>query len=145
METDAPAEPEGRQRLMTQELTVVAWGCLLALVYIFSASIARTSQYGVRWNMGPRDQALAQPLPIVGRLTRAQANYFETFPIVIAAALILAVTGRDSPATAAGAWLWFISRIVYLPLYALGVPVVRSLVFMASLAGIILMLWPALL
>jgi len=43
-----------------------------------------------------------------------------------------------------GAWLWLGARVVYLPLYALGIPVVRSLAFLVSMAGIIMMLWPIL-
>ena len=35
-----------------------------------------------------RDEELPPPNPVVGRLTRAQANFFETFPIMIAAVLI---------------------------------------------------------
>jgi uncharacterized MAPEG superfamily protein len=46
--------------------------------------------------------------------------------------------------TSVGAMLWLVARIVYLPLYALGVPVVRTLVFFVSIVGIAMILWPAL-
>ena len=59
---------------MTAELTVLAWGCLLALVHIFAAVRVKTRQYGTSWNMGARDEELPPPQPIVGRLARAQAN-----------------------------------------------------------------------
>jgi len=76
-------------------------------------------------------------------MMRAQANFFETFPIVIAAVAILAVSGRGNATTALGAWLWLGGRVVYLPLYALGVPGVRSIAFLVSVVGIVMMLWPA--
>ena len=41
---------------------------------------------------------------------------------------------------ALGAELWFAARIVYLPLYVLGVPWLRSIVYGVSLAGLVLML-----
>jgi uncharacterized MAPEG superfamily protein len=39
-----------------------------------------------------------------------------------------------------GAHLYFWARVVYLPLYALGVPLVRSLVWNVAFAGIVLLL-----
>jgi uncharacterized MAPEG superfamily protein len=104
----------------------------------------KTRQYGTKWNVGARDEELPPPQPIVGRLARAQANFFETFPIFAAAVLIVSVAGLADRWTQIGAWLWLGSRIVYLPLYALGVPVVRTAAFLASVAGIALVLRPAL-
>lgn len=129
---------------MTTELTVLAWGCILALVHIFVAVRFKTRQYGTKWNVGARDEELPPPLPIVGRLARAQANFFETFPIFAAAALIVGVAGLGDRWTALGAWMWLAARLVYLPLYAMGVPVVRTIAFLASVVGILLVLRPAL-
>jgi uncharacterized MAPEG superfamily protein len=129
---------------MTTEITVLAWGCILALVHIFVAVRFKTRQYGTKWNVGARDEELPAPQPVVGRLARAQANFFETFPIFAAAALIVGAAGVGDRWTAVGAWLWLSSRIVYLPLYAMGVPVVRTIAFLASVVGILLVLRPAL-
>jgi uncharacterized MAPEG superfamily protein len=130
---------------MTTELHVLAWGCILALVHIFAAVRVKTAQYGTKWNMSARDEALAPPAsPIVGRLDRAQRNFFETFPLFAAAALIVTVAHLNTRWTAIGALLWLGARIVYLPLYALGVPVLRSVAFIVGLAGILLVLKPAL-
>ena len=129
---------------MTTELTVLAWGCILAFVHICAAAQVKTRQYGTKWNMGARDEMLPPPTPLVGRLGRAQANFYETFPLMIAAVLIVSAAGLGNKWTAIGAWLWLGARIVYLPLYAMGVPVVRSLAWAVSLAGIVMVLWPAL-
>jgi uncharacterized MAPEG superfamily protein len=129
---------------MNTELHVLAWGCILALIHIFAAAQVKTRQYGTKWNMGARDEALAPPTPLVGRLSRAQANFFETFPLYAAAALLVTLAHLNNRWTAIGALLWIGARIVYLPLYALGVPVVRTLVFIVSLAGILMVLRPAL-
>jgi uncharacterized MAPEG superfamily protein len=129
---------------MTIELTVLAWGCVLALVHIFAAVRVKTRQYGTKWNMGARDETLPPPEPIVGRLARAQANFFETFPLAAAAILIVTVAGRSSQWTEIGALLWLGARIVYLPLYWAGIPVVRTLVWTVGLVGIGMVLWPAL-
>ena len=129
---------------MAIELTILAWGCILALVHVFAAGRARTNQYGTKWNVGARDETMPAPAPLVGRLERAQSNYFETFPIVAAAILIDAVAGLFSQWTAIGAMLWLAARIIYLPLYAAGIPVVRTLTFLASIVGLLMLLWPAL-
>ena len=129
---------------MTTELSVLAWGCVLALVHIFAAAQVKTKQYGTSWNMGARDEELPPPNALVGRLTRAQANYFETFPLAIAAILIVQAAGLNSKWTAIGALLWLGARVIYLPLYAMGVPVVRTLVFMVSLVGLLMILKPEL-
>jgi uncharacterized MAPEG superfamily protein len=129
---------------MPIELKILAWGCVLALVHIFAAVRVKTRQYGSTWNMGARDEALPPPQPIVGRLARAQANFFETFPIAATAILIDAAAGLFDRGTALGAILWLGARIVYLPLYAVGVPVVRTVAFMVSIVGLVLLLWPAL-
>ena len=129
---------------MTTELSVLAWGCVLAIVHIFIAVRFKTRQYGTKWNVGARDEDLPPPQPIVGRLARAQANFLETFPVMAAAILIVTAAGLESRWTAIGALLWLGARVLYLPLYALGVPVVRTLVFAASIVGIALVLRPAL-
>lgn len=129
---------------MTTELSVLAWGCVLAIVHVFAAVRVKTRQYGTKWNVGARDEALPPPDPIVGRLARAQANYFETFPVMAAAILIVTAAGLTSRWTALGALIWLGARAIYLPLYAAGVPVVRTIVFMVSMAGIVMVLWPAL-
>ena len=129
---------------MTTELTVLAWGCVLALVHIFAAVRVKTRQYGTKWNMGARDEQLPPAEPIVGRLARAQANFFETFPIMIAAVLLVTISDQTNRWTAIGALLWLLARIVYLPIYAAGIPKVRTLIFLVSIVGLLMVLWPAL-
>ena len=129
---------------MTTELTVLAWGCLLAIVHLWLPIRAKTAQFGLKWNMSPRDEAQPAASALVGRLERAQANYYESFPLIAAAILIVSVADLETRGTAIGAWLWLGARIVYLPLYAFGVPVVRSLTWTASVIGLLMVLWPAL-
>lgn len=128
---------------MSTELTVLALGCVLALVHIFAAVNAKTRQYGRAWNMGARDEDLPPLNPVAGRLDRARGNFLETFPIVAAAILIVTIAGQTNGWTAAGAILWLAARIVYLPLYAAGIPKIRTLVFAISVAGIAMILAPA--
>ena len=129
---------------MNTELSVLAWGCVLALVHVFAAVRFKTRQYGTKWNVGARDDELPPPQPIVGRLARAQANFYETFPLYAAAAIIVSVAHLGNRWTAIGALLWIGARIVYLPLYAAGVPYLRTAAWAVSLVGIVMVLRPAL-
>ncbi len=129
---------------MTTELTVLAWACVLAIVHIWAAIRAKTRQYGTKWNVGARDEELPPLGALAGRLARAQANYLESFPLLAAAVLMVSVADLETSWTALGALIWLGARIVYLPLYAFGVPVLRTLVWTLSLVGLLMVLWPAL-
>jgi uncharacterized MAPEG superfamily protein len=125
---------------MRIELIMLAWTLVLALVQVFLPIMGRTRQLGSKWNAGPRDEPLPPPGPVTGRLERAQRNLYETLPLFAAAVLAAVVAGRTNGLTALGAQLYFWARVVYVPLYALGVPYVRSLVWLVSLAGLLMIL-----
>ena len=113
----------------------------LALVNILWAGSARTRQYGSDWNMGARDAKMPPLNPLAGRLLRAQANLYETLPLFIAALLGAAMLDRFGWKTEVGASLYFAGRLIYLPLYAAGIPKIRTLIFGVSLVGLILCWW----
>ena len=125
---------------MTTELTMLAWTLVLALVYVIAFDLVRTRQYGAKWNMGARDDVMPPLSAVADRLGRAQANLFETLPVFAAAVLIAHVAGVHSRWTVLGTEIYFWARLIYLPLYAFGVPVVRSIVWIVSLAGLLMVL-----
>ena len=129
---------------MPIELKILALGALLLFVHNFTATRFKTAQYGRKWNVGARDEALPPPSPVTGRLMRAQANFEETFPIAIVALLGVVLANRTSEWTALGGWIWLGARIVYLPLYGAGVPVIRTVVWTIGLVGLAMVLWPLL-
>lgn len=127
---------------MPTEIKILAWAAVLLIVHIFAAVHLKTRQYGAKWNMGARDEAQPPLNPLAGRLQRAQANFLETFPIAIIALLGVVVANRTSASTALGGWIWLGARVVYLPLYAAGIPVIRTLAFAVSLVGLAMVLKP---
>ena len=129
---------------MAIELKILALGALLLVIHIFTATRFKTAQYGRKWNVGARDEALPPPSPVTGRAMRAQANFQETFPIAIVALLGVVLANRTGDLTALGGWIWLGARVVYLPLYAGGVPVIRTIVFVISMVGLGMVLWPLL-
>jgi uncharacterized MAPEG superfamily protein len=123
---------------MTTELTILAWTLVLAFVQILLFDVARTRQYGLDWNTGPRDETMPPLSPVAERLRRAQDNLFETLPLFIGAILIAHVAGREGRWTTIGAHVYFWGRVAYVPLYAFGVKQIRSLVWLVSTAGLVL-------
>ena len=119
------------------ELHLLGAAALIGLVQLCWAATASQRQRGFAWASGPRDE----PRPISGvpaRLQRAMGNYLETFPIFAASLLAAVALGHTGGATLAGAWLYVVARALYVPLYAAGIPVLRSLMWFAALVGILL-------
>lgn len=126
---------------MPFEIALLGWSVILLLVHIGLQGQTATFRKGIGWNAGPRDEDRGPPGKLEGRAARALSNFQETYPAFVALALALAVTGRAGGIGATGAGLWFAARIVYLPLYLMGVPYLRSLVWLVSLAGLLMMLF----
>jgi len=125
---------------MTTELTMLALSVVLGFAMILAAAQAATARRGLDWNAGPRDEALPPLTGLAGRLDRARANFLETFPFFAVAVLIAHVTGRNGALTFWGTQLYFWARIAYVPLYAAGIPYIRSLVWLVSVIGIALVM-----
>lgn len=121
---------------MTTELMILGWTLVLALVQIMAPSALRNKETGIDYNMSARDTPAPPPGVVTARLQRAQANLFETLPLFAAAVLIAHVGGREGDLTLWGAWTYLIARVVYVPLYAAGIPLVRSLAWTVSMAGL---------
>ena len=126
---------------MRIEYAMLGATIVLALVNIFWAANVRTKQYGVEWNMGARDAQMPPLDPLAGRLLRAQANLYETLPLFIGALLGAAILARLGWKTQLGASLYFVGRLIYLPLYAAGIPKLRTLIWFVSVIGLLLTLW----
>jgi len=121
------------------ELQVVGFAALLGLVHILLAAHAASRQRGYRWAAGARDKPRPALTGIAGRLARAQGNFLETFALFAALAIAVAASGRNGTLSAWGAALYLAGRVVYLPLYAAGVPFVRSLAWNVATIGILLL------
>jgi uncharacterized MAPEG superfamily protein len=125
---------------VTIELQMLVWSALLGFVHIVAASHAASLQRGYRWTASARDDEVAPLTGVAGRLDRALRNYCETFPLFAALVLVAHAAGRHSGPTESGAILYFAARLVYLPLYAFGVPLVRSLIWNVAALGMALII-----
>jgi uncharacterized MAPEG superfamily protein len=117
------------------ELQLLAVAVLIGLVHLLWASAAAQPQRGLKWNVGPRDEPVVLT-GMAGRLERAFGNFRETFPLFAAAVLVVYLSGRIGFISAHGALIYVVARAIYVPLYAFGVPVARSIVWLISFVGI---------
>ena len=125
---------------MTLELKMLALAIVLGLVQIVLSAQSKNLSTGFRWAGGARDEPRPPLTPVAGRLERALTNFLETFPLFAAAVLIAQAVGRHDWMTEWGAVLYLVARIAYVPLYVLGVFLVRSLVWNVGTVGIMLIL-----
>ena len=125
---------------MTTELTLLGWTLVLAIVQIALAATLRTMETGIWFNASARDGEGPPKGKVTARLQRAQANLFETLPLFAAAVLILHVAGRHSSETVLACQLFLGARVLYVALYAAGVPIVRTVVWGVSIVGLAMLL-----
>jgi len=128
---------------MTTELTFLTYAVILLIVHMIIQATLSDLSKGLPWALGSQDESRDQN-PVAGRVERALRNYVYNFPAFVALALTLKVTDLGTATTATGAALWFWARVAYIPAYASGIILVRSIVWFASLIGLIMMLVPLL-
>jgi len=122
---------------MTFELWTLVAATLLGLVHLSVASFSFKAQVGNRYTVGPRDEDI-QPTGVAARLSRAHRNFLETFALFAALVLVVHVSGRTGAVSRWGASLYIIGRVLFLPLYALGVPWLRTLSWNLATLGLVL-------
>jgi uncharacterized MAPEG superfamily protein len=126
------------------QIQMLLWAIVLGLVQLTVATSMATRELGTKWNASPRDQPTKPVSVVTGRMLRAFANFKETF--VFFAAVVLAVTllHKSNGTSALGAQLYFWARLAYVPVYAAGIPVLRTAIWLVSLAGLVMVLVAAL-
>jgi len=125
---------------MTVEIKWLAWSIALGLAYVLIAATLGTQQRGLKWNASNRDGELKALTGAAARAARANANFLETFPFFAAAVLGVVLTKTNTAHTALGAELYFWARLAYLPIYIVGIPYLRTVVWAVSFWGLLQLL-----
>jgi uncharacterized MAPEG superfamily protein len=111
----------------------------MALVHLSAASFTFKGQVGNRYTVGARDEGLT-PTGVAGRLDRAQRNFLETFAVFVAAVLMVEHLDAHGALSQWGALIYLGGRVIYLPLYAMGVPWLRTFSWNAATLGLAMVL-----
>jgi uncharacterized MAPEG superfamily protein len=125
---------------MTTELSMLMWSVVLGLVQLAIAATCSVAQRGLGWAASPRDEVKPPLTGIGGRLDRARANFLETFPLFLAVVVAAHLLQRHDATTVLGAQLYFWARLAHLPIYAAGIPYLRTLIWTVSIVGIVMVL-----
>ena len=126
---------------MTRLLDYVAYMTLLTWISIMLGAALRNREWtldGMKVGLSNRDH-LPEATPLGGRAERAAANTKENFILFAALALTAQLAGFGEQATA-GAAVFFWARVVYLPVYLLGITYLRSAIWGVGTVGLGMML-----
>lgn len=124
---------------MTTDLWMLVWTAFLCLamplVYLPSRV---TTPGGTDWGFGNRDGSRPRFPAWAERAQRAHANLTENVAPFVILVLVAHVSGKANASTALGATIFFWSRLLYVPIYTIGIPYLRTVAFFAAAAGEIL-------
>jgi uncharacterized MAPEG superfamily protein len=122
---------------VTPELWILLAAALLGLVQLSVASFTYKAQAGNAYTVGPRDEDFRRT-GIAGRMHRAQQNFLETYPIFATCVLMVHLTSAYGMLSYWGSILYIGGRILFVPLYALGIPWLRTFSWNVATLGLVL-------
>ena len=126
---------------MSIEIKYLAWSIALGIVYVLVAATLGTAQRGLNWNVGNRD---ADTKPLTGaaaRAHRASPELPRDLSLLCRRGAGRGADGRPiRHRRRLGAMLYFWARTLYLPVYVIGIPYLRTLVWAVSFVGLLMLL-----
>jgi len=122
---------------MNFEILILVAATILGLVHLAAASFAFKVQVGNNYTVGPRDEDL-RPTGMAGRMHRAQTNFMETYAFFATMVVLNQLAGSFGVLSYWGAILYLAGRILFLPLYAWGVPWLRTISWKIATFGLVL-------
>lgn len=129
---------------MSTEVAALALTGLLGALHLVALSLAANLTMPTRWLVGPRDAPRDLPV-LAGRLNRAFENHLQALALFTAAVVAVELGDAHSSTTATAAQVYLAARLVYGPVYAAGLPWVRSIVWFVGFAATVILLTAALL
>ena len=126
---------------MMTTVQALVWSGILTFAMLLLGLLFRTQAWspsGVMIAFGNREGVVA-PLGVGGRADRAAKNQIEAMAMFLAVVLAASIAGK-APQAAFGATIFFWARLVYWPVYLAGIPVLRTLIWLVSIIGLILII-----
>ncbi len=118
--------------LICLELSILLW-----LAHVLTQVLTARAEFGDDYLFTPRDKTPNPKGLSCGRATRALHNYIENFAPFAAVDVALIATQHTG---GVGATIWIIARIIYLPIYMLGIKYVRTACWAVGVVGLLMML-----
>ena len=125
---------------MPVELKVLGFAALLQFVQFILMAVPVNMQLGAEYTGGSRDDE-KRATGVAGRLKRAMENHFEGLILFTIAVIVVVLGDASSSVTETCAWAYLAARVLYIPAYASGIFLVRSLIWSVSFVATFVMLW----
>ena len=122
---------------MSLDLKYLLLSVLLTFVQVLIAAAAANQSVGLNTLAGNRE-GMAELTGFAGRARRAHLNMLENLVLFAALVLIAAVAQKANAMTALGAAIFFWGRLAYAVIYLIGVPWLRTLLWVVSVIGMIM-------
>jgi uncharacterized MAPEG superfamily protein len=122
---------------MTVDLWMLFWAVVLAFAQVLVATVGAMLQAGLPTLAGNREN-MPELTGWAARAGRAHRNMLESLPLFAALILAAHVSQTASPQTALGAQLFLYGRLAYAAVYLAGIPWLRTLVWVVSVAGLVI-------
>ena len=126
--------------MMSQELLYLFGSVVILLILLLVQASSTVLANGMQWGLGNRDEP-AKPGVFSGRAKRTVQNHIESLALFGFAILVVETSDLNSGLTVTGAALYFWARLAYAPVYLIGIPVLRTLIWAVGLAGILIELY----
>jgi uncharacterized MAPEG superfamily protein len=122
---------------MQAELMLLVWAVVLTFVQMLVAVSGATLQVGLPALAGNRE-GVGPFTGWAGRAQRAHRNMLESLVLFAALVLVATVAHKTDSTTLAGAQLFFWARVAYVIVYLIGIPWLRTAVWLASVVGMVM-------
>jgi uncharacterized MAPEG superfamily protein len=122
---------------MRLELNLLVWAAALTVVQVLVAVMGAFNQVGLMKLVGNRE-GMPEILGWAGRAERAHLNMVQNLVLFAALVLVAVATGKTNETTVLGAQLFFWSRVAYAIIYVAGITWLRTLSWLVSVIGLIL-------
>ena len=130
---------------MSAELTALTLATLLQMVQFVAFAVPANRELGQGYTLSPRDRPPNNSMSDrTARLGRAFDNHVQWLLLFAIAVAIIELSGQNSGVTALCAWAYLISRVAYVPAYALGLTPWRSAIWAVGFLATLLTLLAAL-
>jgi uncharacterized MAPEG superfamily protein len=122
---------------MKPELMLLVWAVALTVVQMLIAVSGAAMQVGLPMLSGNRDNVPAFA-GWTGRAQRAHHNMLESLVLFTALVLTAVIANKTNQTTLLGAQLFLWARVAYAVVYLVGIPWLRTGVWLVSVVGLVL-------
>ena len=122
---------------MRPELNLLVWAVALAVVQVLVAVTGAFNQVGLMKLVGNRE-GMPEITGWGGRAERAHLNMVQNLVLFAALVLVAVAAGKTNDVTLLGAQIFLWSRVAYAAIYVAGIAWLRTLSWVASVVGLVL-------